>query len=92
MSVVIKIEWLGGHEVIPSTIEGSYVQSFDVDANDGRGDLVVTFDKKNAKQFDNGGEAVEFWRQQSTVHPIRETDGKPNRPLTAYTISIERVE
>jgi hypothetical protein len=92
MSFVIKIEWLGGHVSAPSRFEGSYVSAFDPEAHDGRGSMSATFDKSEAKKFDNAADAMEFYRQQSKTHPIRETDGKPNRPLTAYTVSIETVD
>jgi hypothetical protein len=35
--------------------------------------------------------AVACWKRQSTVRPLR-PDGKPNRPLTAFTITFDQVE
>lgn len=73
------------------TVDRAYVLSFDPDAHDGGGELMTTRNARNAKRFASTGEAFEFWRQASTVRPLRE-DGKPNRPFTAFTVSIEGVE
>ena len=68
----------------PSDLDGTYVKSFDPDARDGHGHIIGTRDRREAKHFDNAGDAFSYWRQCSTVLPTR-PDGKPNRPLTAYT-------
>jgi hypothetical protein len=92
VGVVIKIEWLEGTQIAPSdNPEGSYVEEFDPDAENGRGVLKGTRDKSKAKKFADAKEAMEFYRQQSTVRPLR-PDGHPNRPLTAYSVSIEGVD
>jgi hypothetical protein len=88
MSVVIKVEWLGGHERTPTDVENDYVKSFDPDVNEGGGELVTTVDKTQALQFPNPGEALRYYRQASKVCPLR-PDGLPNRPLTAFTVTIE---
>lgn len=67
---------------------GKWVQSFDADAHDGRGDAVLTGDPSRAIAFDSFADAMAFWRQTSTVRPTR-PDGQPNRPLTAFTVAIE---
>jgi len=67
---------------------GQYVESFDPDGNDGRGELKVTRDRQSAKVFKNPGDAIRYWKQQSTVQPLR-PDGKENRPLTAWTVATE---
>jgi hypothetical protein len=41
--------------------------------------------------FEDHAAAMEVWTRQSRVRPLR-PDGKPNRPLTAYTISIEPLD
>ena len=40
-------------------------------------------------RFVSIAEAMEYWRTVSTTVPFR-PDGKPNRPLTAYTVEIEQ--
>jgi hypothetical protein len=87
MGYVIQIEWLSGQSRAPVEHRGRYVVSYDPDANDGGGFVVSTADPRQAQQFEGYVEAFEFWRRASTVRPVRE-DGKPNRPLTAYTVTI----
>jgi len=69
---------------------GQYIKEADVDAYDGRGDVAGTFNPQEALQFDSSADAMKFWRQQSTVRPLRE-DGQPNRPLTAFSVEIVKV-
>ena len=40
-----------------------------------------------AKYWPLGGEALEEWRRASKRWPTR-PDGRPNRPLTAFTVEI----
>jgi len=92
MAVVIRIIYLGGSDTYfpDPQAEGYYIKSHDPDAFNGLGHLVTTMDRDKAKTFSSLEAAVRFYKQQSTVRPLR-PDGKPNRPLTAYTISLERV-
>ena len=62
----------------------------DPDAEDGRGVVTWTDDLATARKFASPFLAIEFWKQQSTVRPTRE-DGKPNRPLTAFTVVLEQL-
>jgi hypothetical protein len=84
----IKIVGLAtGHE---SRFDGTFVRRFDPDARDGIGELFVTRHIGEARHFPDPTEALELWRAQSTVRPIRH-DGKPNRPLTAFTVELVRL-
>lgn len=47
--------------------------------------LKTTREIRNAKMFDTAGEAIMFFRRDYGVR----TDGKPNRPLTAFNIWVE---
>jgi hypothetical protein len=82
MKVLIWADSLAG-----GTPVHGFLKAFDPDAHDGRGDIVFTRDVSQALKFDDGAQALECWRRQSTVRPVR-PDGKPNRPLTAFTIEI----
>jgi hypothetical protein len=73
----------------PCPVAGEFVETFDPDAAEGRGHLTVTDTLLHAKLFPTAAEAWQFWRQTSRAHPVRLTDGKPNRPMTAFTVSIE---
>lgn len=83
--------------VIRRLEDGAYLKSFDPDwmppgvtpetaPMTGLADW--TTDTAEALTFPDAGEAGGFWRQQSTVKPLR-PDGAPNRPLTAYTVAVE---
>lgn len=74
-----------------SLIDGPYLEWSDPDAKDGFGDDRWTNDLARAKRFATFSDAAECWKAQSKVRPIRD-DGKPNRPMTAYSVSIKQVE
>lgn len=69
---------------------GRLVKRLDVDAYEGRGELLVTDDPEQAATFPTFADAWEAWQQQSTRRPLR-PDGQPNRPGTAYTVAVEPV-
>jgi hypothetical protein len=48
--------------------------------------IVTTDDVDKAKGFRTAGEAMRVWRQDYGIR----WDGQPNRPLTAYTVSVTR--
>jgi hypothetical protein len=93
MSYVIQIEWLGGSTgpSEPSEHAGRYVSRYDVNAHEGRGQVWTHANPAKAVQFASPSKAVEFYRRVSTVKPKR-PDGQPNRPLTAFTVSISKWE
>jgi len=70
-----------------------YLQKYDTSNPDehGYGRLSVTPDIRMAMKFVDLIEATTFWKQQSTSVPYR-PDGKPNRPLTSFTITFETVK
>jgi hypothetical protein len=69
---------------------GNYLQWFDAEMHDGRGEAQFTPDLAKAKLFKDFDEAMEFWRTRSKTRPYRD-DGAPNRPLTAFNITVEAV-
>jgi len=87
MSLVIKL--------CSEPFEDTYLVEYDPTregvAPDGReliAYIAVTTDKAKAKVFPSIVEAFECWRQE---YGVRIIDGKPNRPLTAFTITFENV-
>lgn len=78
----------GGHA--DHTQRGSYLKTADVNANDGHG--IVTWSRYDwqAMKFDTFAAAAAFWNQQSTKRPLRD-DGRPNKPLTAFTVEIRQL-
>src|SRR3954462_15237223 len=77
-------------EVGPNVI-GQALESYNPDANDGKGDASFTDDPLRAKRFRDVEEAAEEWRRVSSVRPKRD-DGKPNRPLTAFTVTFQPLD
>lgn len=66
---------------------GRWLESWDLDAYDGRGRITATDDLARAYRFADAREVMTLWRSASKVRPLR-PDGKPNRPLTAFTIEV----
>ncbi len=62
-----------------------YLEDFDVDAFGGLGQADLTKNLDDALRFESSLAVFEAWTRQSTVMPLR-ADGKPNKPLTAFTI------
>jgi hypothetical protein len=77
---------------ISGTVQpGDYLEWSDPDANFGGGDDRWTSHLTDAKRFPTFDAAVECWKEQSTVRPLR-SDGKPNRPMTAISVRVEEVK
>lgn len=74
------------HGHVFGTSVNAFLKAYDPDANGGRGAIAFTSSREDAMHFNGFLEAMECWKQQSTVQPIR-LDGKPNRPLTAYSVT-----
>lgn len=85
--IVLKIiETAAG---IPSPFDGQYVAAYDPtwhrpDGSYDGGMLRVTPDPAEALQFESVVDALAVWRRQYGTRP----DGKPNRPLTAFTVEM----
>lgn len=67
-------------------VVGQALEWFDPDAHDGGGDASFTDNPRRAKLFRNAEEALREWTRPSKVAPLR-LDGKPNRPLTAFSVT-----
>lgn len=93
MGAIIKCIGLAG-EVIAVTTDkapdGMYLAGYDVEAFEGRGTSSWTENRFDAMLFADHKTAFEIWRKQSETLPLR-PDGKPNRPLTAFTVEIESI-
>lgn len=82
---VIRIVGLSDGRPLP--LDGHYLRSADVNAHGGRGSVDAVQDPALARRFTDVVDALAYWRRQSDVRPLR-PDGKPNRPLTAYTVEV----
>lgn len=76
---------------IPTWDYAGMVRGFDPEFADGDGWIDLTQDKSEALRFTDFLDAVDCWKMASRRKPVRE-DGKPNRPMTTYTIAITKFE
>jgi hypothetical protein len=74
-----------------SVVHGKYLEWSDPNAKKGLGDDRWTTNLDKAKKFASFADAMECWRAQSSIRPFRD-DGKPNRPMTAYSVTAERID
>ena len=71
---------------VRSHYDGRYVMDCR-DTPDGMGIYVTSPKLEDARRFADAGEAMAFWNRISATRRWR-PDGKPNKPLTAFTVSI----
>ena len=87
------IELVGLARGEPTPHDGSYLVHYDPVAHYAAwlgcplGEIVTTRDPERAHQFASKADAVRCWQQEAGTRP----DGKPNRPLTSWTILIRSV-
>jgi hypothetical protein len=67
---------------------GQYLKSYDPEAHDGHGDCEWTGDKAEAVVYPSYLAAFEAWRAIPASRPER-GDGRPNRPLTTFSVTFE---
>jgi hypothetical protein len=65
--------------------DGAWLQSYDPEAHFGLGEASWTMDPAKAMLFVTPTAALDCWNQVPMTRPTR-PDGKPNRPITAYTV------
>ena len=91
MSVIIRL--LVTAAGTPTEFDGKYVRRYDPtyrrpDGSYDGGILEVTRDPREALRFAGPRAAIDAYRSSYGIRP----DGEPNRPLTAWNISIEPQE
>jgi len=69
---------------------GEYLAAFDPEAHDGWGDATFTRDVAKALRFPDFAAAYRFYGTRPQRRS-RRPDGKPNRPLTAFTMQFDCV-
>jgi hypothetical protein len=75
---------------IPPEIAGAWLVWYDPAGNDGTGDAAWSHDPADAARF-----TPEEWAELSTTAPANRPlrpDGKPNRPITMFTLMIVPVD
>lgn len=89
---VIRVIAQVGPAVQPETHpNGKWIMRYDPEAFRGQGDAELTAKLKKAKRFPSKEAAITFIMQQPKARPVR-ADGKPNRPLLAFSLTIDPVE
>lgn len=68
-----------------------YLSLYDPEGLGGKGLIRMTPERAKAVRFRDLEHAMSAWRMTSRTRPLR-PDGKPNRPLTAYSVTFETVE
>jgi len=91
MKYAIRIIGVANMEHQPHPLSGAFIQSYDVTTLNEQGaysggDLEVCDTITKAKHFADQFEAMNFWRTESPYG--NRADGKPDRPLTAFTVEI----
>lgn len=93
MTLVMKIEGLATGQRTP--FDGQYLKEYDPDrgGTDTQGQAVIahvvtTPNRDEAMRFTDAAHLHRVWTQVPAADPVR-PDGKPNRPLTAFTVSTE---
>ena len=66
---------------------GKYLEAFDPDAYNGLGSFTWSSDLNKAMKFAKPEDCMKLWRTISKARRFR-TDGKLNRPLTAFTVEV----
>lgn len=69
----------------PSQHDGRWLRFYDPTRNGVHGRIESTDNPAEAKQFPDIGAALREYRREYGTRP----DRRPNRPLTAYTVSID---
>lgn len=81
----------------PTPFDGQYLKEYDpsIDGVDPSGKpmnayVFTTPDPADAMQFEDATELHAVWARVDPRRPMR-ADGKPNRPLTSFTVQTETV-
>jgi len=91
MAYAIFVLGMGGQAAQEGGPAQGWLTVADVEAHGGRGWAEMSTDQAKALTFASPADAFEFWRRQSRTRPVR-PDGKPNRPLTAFTVEIVNLD
>lgn len=73
------------------TFRPGWVKAYDPEANDGRGLIAVTPHATEAKVYPSMEAARREYLAIPACRPTRAEDGGKNRPLTAFTVSLEHL-
>jgi hypothetical protein len=87
---MVTLKIIGLVNGVPTKFDGKYLVEYDPkprldDVGEYYIHLVATDKPEEARQFAGAAEAMEAYLSYHALRP----DGKPDRPLTAYTVEVE---
>lgn len=95
-AAVLKFEGMANGD--PGPFDGQYLLEYDPERDgetpEGRpmiAHILATPDPSKALRFPGAREALECWKRTCERDPTR-PDGRPNRPLTAFTVAVVPAE
>lgn len=71
--------------------ERTFLAEYDADVDAYRGRVVLTNDINKAMRFADFQDMMACWQRVSKTVPLR-PDGRPNRPLSAFSITATTVD
>lgn len=72
--------------------DDKWLSYYDLEVDNGIGLIKTSSNPEDALTFNSAKNAMDFCMQVPKCNPIRKDfDNKPNRPITAYNISIEPI-
>jgi hypothetical protein len=87
MTRIMCMGWAGPNADSPAP-SGLYLASYDPEGNAGQGAAAWTDDPDLALQFPTMADANACYMAVPASRPVRR-DGKPNRPLTAFSVMFD---
>jgi hypothetical protein len=81
------LQIVGHADGSPTDAADLYVVEYDPD-----GVLELTRERDKARRFLRAGDAFDCWRAVASPPEHVRPDGQPNRPLTAFTVKVQRVD
>lgn len=84
---LIKILSVAGAIIDSKGLVGGYLRRYDPEAHDGQGHMESTNDVAEAVRFETVADALRAYQAVPKKRP-RRPDGRPNKPLTAFTIEV----
>jgi hypothetical protein len=85
--VVVRVYGVIG----PQEWDGHYLQWYDPEGNAGNGDVRITPFREHAARFPDIDAVLRLYRAVQKCRPLRD-DGKPNRPLSAFTLDVQQAD
>lgn len=85
--VVIRLIGAAGNSTVAGGPDSGWLKDYAPEHHGGLGEIFITQDPREAMRFPSTNAAFECYRAIPRTRPVR-PDGKPNRPLTAWSIEI----